>query len=110
MKPTEAEILEVTKFKPRKKYKNRNEYVIALVRAVDSLSADKFEYLLSNQVYNWYVEAAKAFLADKVLPDLPDATMGELRYRRGGEDYLAPKLPVVTPEEHRNNVQTFQKA
>src|SRR5258708_38267679 len=104
MKPTEAEILEVTKFKPRKKYKNRNEYLIALVRAVDSLPADKFEYLLSNQVYNWYVEAAKAFLADKVLPDLPDATMGELRYRRDEEDYVPARLPRGTAERRRNNV------
>lgn len=110
MNACEAEILEITKLKPRKKYKDRDEYLIHLLRAVDGLPSDKFEYLLSQQTYNWYEQAAKAFKAYKPLPELPDTPLNELRYPRDEEDYTPPQTKMPSTEEHRGNIQAMLEA
>ncbi len=110
MNAAEAEILEVTKYKPRKKYKDRDEYLISLLREVDGLSQDKLEYLISHQVYDWYQQAATAFKGYHPLPELPDVPLENLRYPRDDEDYTPPDFKVPTPEEHRGNIKAMLEA
>src|SRR5258708_1988713 len=106
MNACEAEILELTKYKPLKSgYKTRDEYLICLLRAVDALPQDRFEHLVSHQVFQWYEEAAKAFKSYKPLPELPDVSLEELRYPRDDEDYTSPEFSEVTVEEHRGNIK-----
>jgi hypothetical protein len=59
----EAELLEVTGFKPKKAYKNRQEYLMNLVRAVDKLDTDAYD-ALSPEATDWQNEAVSA-VSDK---------------------------------------------
>src|SRR5260221_10539889 len=107
MNAWEAEILELTKYKPLKIYKSRDEYLINLLKAVDAFPQDRFEHLVSNQVFQWYEEAARAFKNYKPLPELPNVSLEDLRYLRDDEDYITEHPEVITPEEHRGNIKAL---
>lgn len=111
MNACEAEILALTKYTPRKKYKTRDEYLICLLRELDRMPEDKYMYLVSNQVHGWYEDAAVAFKGYKPLPELPDDPIEALRYPRDDEDYTPPPgPPELTPDEHRGNISAMLEA
>src|SRR5262249_44823678 len=68
MNPCEEEILRLTGYKPRKKYRHYQEYLICLLREVHNLPYHKFQELVSHQVYDWYKKAGRAFTLWRELP------------------------------------------
>ena len=110
MNACEEEILRLTGYKPRKKYKHYQEYLICLLREIHNLPYDKFTWLVSHQVYEWYREAGIAFKKWKMLPPLPEATQEELRYPRDDEEYIPPEEAEATPEEHHANIKALMAA
>lgn len=110
MNACEAEILEITGYKPRKKYKDRQHYLICLVRAVVYLPDDKYEHLISQQVHEWHHRAVKAFKEYKDIPELPDVSVDDLRYLRDEENYVPPATQTATPEEHKENIKALLDA
>lgn len=71
----EKELLEVTGFKPRKEYDDRQDYLAALARAVDALKPDDFDNL-TNEATEWFNKAAEALNDKDALPDFEDASNG----------------------------------
>ena len=110
MNACEEEILRLTGYKPRKKYKCYQEYLICLLREIHNLPYDKFTYLVSHQVYEWYKEASHAFKHYWDLPKLPDVAKEELRYPRDDEEYIPPEEAEATPEEHHANIKALLAA
>jgi len=106
----EEEILRLTGYKPRKKYKHYQEYLICLLRELHNLPYDKFTYLVSNQTYEWYKDAGKAFKLYKMLPQLPEVAKEDLRYPRDDEEYVPPEEAEATPEEHQENIKELLAA
>lgn len=104
MNACEAEILEVTKLKKHKSYKNRQAYLAHLMKAVDGLGQDQLDWLISHQTYEWYRKAADQFIARKPMPDLPEVAPESLRYPRDDEP-AEPPPNVPTPEEQRGNIK-----
>ena len=109
MNACEEEILRLTGYKPRKKYRHYQEYLICLLREVHNLSYDKFQELVSHQVYDWYKKAGRAFTLWLELPPLPDVAKEDLRYPRDGE-WIPPEEAEATPEEHRANMRELLAA
>lgn len=70
--PIEQELLAATQFVPEKKYRKRQTYLTALMRAVDSLKDDEFEKL-SDKAAKWVDRAVEAFKKGNDLPDLTDS-------------------------------------
>src|SRR5215831_17369806 len=98
MNSCEEEILRLTGYKPRKKYKHYQEYLICLLREIHNLPYDKFTYLVSNQTYEWYREASQAFKHYWDLPKLPDVAKEELRYPSDDEEYIPPEEAEALPK------------
>jgi hypothetical protein len=109
MNACEEEILRLTGYKPRKKYRHHQEYLICLLREVHNLSYDKFKELVSHQVYDWYRKAARAFSLWKAIPPLPEVAKEDLRYPRDG-DWIPAEEAEATPEEHRANMRELLAA
>lgn len=68
MSEVEKELVKATNFEAEKDYKNRQDYLAVLARAVNNLDKDNYE-LLSNEAVNWFNEAAKAIRAHKDISD-----------------------------------------
>lgn len=69
----EKELLDVTGFKPRVTYADRQDYLAALARAVDGLGEDDFDEL-STAAANWFNEACTALNNKDEIPDF-DGTL-----------------------------------
>src|SRR5262249_11405120 len=102
----EEEILRLTGYKPRKKYKHYQEYLICLLRELHNLPYDKFTYLVSNQTYEWYKDAGKAFKLYKMLPQLPEVAKRNcvtLVMMRTMFHQKRPKLPLRSTGQTSKN-------
>lgn len=64
----EQELLAITKFVPEKKYRKRQTYLTALMRAVDALNDEAFDQL-SDEAVSWVDKAVQAFKSGQDLPD-----------------------------------------
>lgn len=71
MHAIESELIKVTKFKPAKKYLNRQDYLKALLSASTKLSDDDFENV-SDDLAKWCNEAVEAFNSKQELPDFDE--------------------------------------
>ena len=58
MSEIEQNILEITEFKPKRKYRSRQDYLAALARSVDKLADDEFDELEENSAEWANVKAA----------------------------------------------------
>lgn len=67
----EQELVEITDFKPVKKYENKQDYLAALARLVDQLDDKQFD-TLSKEAADWCNAAARAISNKKVIPDFTD--------------------------------------
>lgn len=72
MTPIERELIELTNFKPIKKYEKKQDYIAALARLVDQLSDRDFDKL-SKEAVDWFNAAAIAISRKMVIPDFTDA-------------------------------------
>lgn len=63
----EKELLKATNFK-KKTFKNRQDYLAAIVRAVNGLENDDFDQL-SNEAADWFNQAVRALNSKNELPD-----------------------------------------
>jgi hypothetical protein len=64
----EQEMIEITNFVPEKKYRKRQDYLAALLRAVCDLSDEDFDKL-SDEAAEWSIKAVDAHKAGEALPD-----------------------------------------
>ena len=80
MDDVEKELLEATGFKPKKEYPDRQDYLAAIARAVNSMDSEDFDQL-SNEAADWFNAAAQALNDQDELPDfdgtLPDEEADE---------------------------------
>lgn len=80
----EQELLDATNFIPEKKYRKRQDYLGALLRAVSELADEDYDKL-SDEAAEWCDAAVTAHKANKTLPDFEN-----------GEDHD----PETEPEGH----------
>jgi len=66
----EQEVIDATKFNG-KRYKERQDYLAALVRAVDGMDEDDYDNL-TDKAADWFTDAAKALNAKHTIPDFED--------------------------------------
>lgn len=71
MSQIEQDIIKVTSFEPPRKYEDRQDYLAALVRAVDKLDDVEFD-LLGPVTVEWVNDAASAMRNRKKIVDFPD--------------------------------------
>ncbi len=67
----EQELLDVSGFEPKKSYKDRQDYLGALARAVQDVSNDDFD-TLSDAAADWHGDAVDAINDRNEIPDFPD--------------------------------------
>jgi hypothetical protein len=68
MHQIEQEIIDKTGFTPERDYRDRQDYLAAILKATFVIPDDEFD-LVSNEMRDWCNEAAVAFKAKKIIPD-----------------------------------------
>lgn len=86
MSMIEQELVQACDFKPAKKYKQRQDYLAAIVVAIAALPDADFEKI-SDPASDWANAAARALRTKTTLPDFPD-----LEAEAGSEE-----LPALEP-------------
>lgn len=76
MTEVEKELVEASGFKPKKQYKERQDYLTALARAVDVLDDDAIDGL-SNEAQAWYGNACDAVNEEAEIPDFDEEEVAE---------------------------------
>src|SRR5882672_1313732 len=67
----EQELIDATQFVPEKKYRKRQDYLGALLRAVSDLPDPDYDKL-SDEATDWCDTAVSAYKAARELPDFPN--------------------------------------
>jgi hypothetical protein len=68
----EQQIIEATSFEAPRKYKERQDYLAALAKAVNKLEDKEFD-TLSNEAVDWFNDACRAISNKKDIPEFADA-------------------------------------
>jgi len=94
----EQELIDATQFVPEKKYRKRQDYLGALLRAVSDLPDPDYDKL-SDEATDWCDTAVSAYKAARELPDFPN-----------GEDHDDVSSIQHEAEEHSSEVDEITEA
>jgi len=101
----EQELLSITNFVPEKKYRKRQSYLAAIMRAVDALKDDDFERL-SDEAVAWVDSAVHAFKAGSDIPDWGATNGNGHAHEDGHEDGM---LATAPPQDLSSEVSHSEK-
>lgn len=87
--PIEQELTEASEFDTDKKYKNRQDYLAALVRAVDRIDEEVFDNL-SDEAADWLSNAVKAMNKKEDIEEFEDES---------GPEPLSDEEPALSDDE-----------
>ena len=73
----EERVLKEVGFEPTREYKDRQDYLAAILVASEKISDHDFEYNVSEDVADWLNEGYKARRTKKPIPDFPDTEEAE---------------------------------
>src|SRR5258708_3691996 len=93
--PIEQELVSVAQFVPEKRYRKRQDYLAALMRAVCDLPDPMFDEL-SDEAADWSCQAVDAFKAGTALPDFEIQQNGS---DESGPDHVPAHSHSINHEE-----------